>query len=262
MKLSERSIRSRVKARVAGSKIVVLDSTDSTNERAWFEALEGAPDGTAIFAEEQTRGRGRLGRSWQAPHGKSLLLSVLLRPQLEARDAALVTAFAALSVIDACEETSGVKGKIRFPNDVLVGGRKLAGILVESRFVSNVADLFILGIGINVNMEEADWSEDVRPLATSLRMETGKAWDRNALGAAVLNAVDDWYGRLGQKKDIAKAFKQRSAILRKRVEITEAGKVYAGLVDDLDVFEGITLRLDNGMMKHIRGEHVELLRLA
>lgn len=259
MKLSERSIRSKLKTRVVGSTIVILDSIDSTNERAWHEALTGAPEGTAIFAEEQTRGRGRFGRAWHAAKGQSLLVSILLRPDLEADQATLVTALGALAVIDACSEACGVEGKIRFPNDVMVGPRKLAGILVESRFVSTRADLFIIGIGLNVN--EAEFPEDIRPLATSLAVETGKPWDRNLLAAALLQSLDSWYDKLaGHRADIVKAFKQRSAILRKRVEITEAGKVFVGRVDDLDVFQGITLRLDNGMMKQIKGEHVDMLR--
>jgi BirA family biotin operon repressor/biotin-[acetyl-CoA-carboxylase] ligase len=261
MKLSEKAIRSKLKTRVVGSKILVLDSTDSTNERAWHESIAGAPDGTAIFAEEQTRGRGRFGRVWVAPKGKALLASIILRPNLEAARAPLVTAVGALAAIDACEEAAGVKGKIRFPNDVMVGPRKLAGILVESRFVSNVADLFIIGIGINVNLAAEDFPEDVRPLATSLSIETGKKWDRNLVATALLQSLDHWYDRL-DGREIARAFRQRSAILRKRVEITEAGKTFVGQVDDQDVLDGISLRLDNGMMKHVRGEHVELLRLV
>jgi BirA family biotin operon repressor/biotin-[acetyl-CoA-carboxylase] ligase len=251
----------KLKTRVVGSKIVLLESTDSTNERAWHEALSGAPDGTAIFAEEQTRGRGRFGRSWVAPRGKSVLASVLLRPDLEAPQAALMTALGALAVIDTCSETCGVEGKIRFPNDVMVGARKLAGILVESRFVSSRADLFIIGIGLNVNIAEDEFPDDIRPLATSLLMETGKKWDRGTLSTSLLQSLDHWYDRLSRPQDIVKAFKQRSALLRKRVEVTEAGKVFVGRVDDLDVFEGITLRLDNGMMKQVKGEHVDVLRL-
>lgn len=252
----------KFKTRVVGSKVLMLETTDSTNERAWHEALSGAPDGTVIFAEEQTRGRGRFGRSWHAPKGSSILCSVLLRPELEAAQAALVTALGALAVIDACSEACGVEGKIRFPNDVMVGARKLAGILVESRFVSSKADLFIVGIGVNVNIAENDFPEEIRPWATSLAIETGKTWDRTTLAGSLLQSLDRWYDKLsGRRQDIIKGFKQRSALLRRRVEVTEAGKTFVGRVDDLDVFQGITLRLDNGMMKHVRGEHVDLLRI-
>lgn len=248
MRLTPEGLRSGLRTRVMGRRILCVDVCASTNDLAWKEALEGAPEGTVVFAEEQTAGRGRFGRSWVAPRGKAILCSVVLRPEIEAERVPLVTALGALAVADV----AGREARIRFPNDVMLGGRKVAGILVEARFVGVRPDIFVLGIGLNVNAHPPGVN------AASL----GPDASREAAARALLGALDEWYGRLGGPlRDFRKAWRERSFILRRRVRIREAGRAVEGTVEDVDPIDGVVLRLDTGHLRSFRGEHVEHLEV-
>ena len=248
MNLTPDSIRSRLQSRVIGRKILCVDACESTNDLAWKEALAGASDGTAIFAEEQTRGRGRFGRVWTAPRGKGLLCSVVLRPEIEVDRVPLMTAMAALAAADVV----GDEARIRFPNDVMLDGKKIAAILVEARFISSRPDMFIVGVGLNVNAHPPDMN------ATSL----GENVSRVVTARSLLEALDDWYGRLsGTLRDYRKAWRERSFILRKRVRVKQSGRAVTGTVEDVDPMDGIVLRLESGHPRTIRSEHVEHLEV-
>ena len=248
MNLTPESIKSRLQSRVVGRKILCVDACESTNDLAWKEALAGAPDGTAVFAEEQSRGRGRFGRVWTAPRGKGLLCSVVLRPEIDVERVPLMTAMAALAAADVV----GDEAQIRFPNDVMLDGRKIAGILVEARFISSKPDMFIVGLGLNVNAHPPDMN------ATSL----GENVSRVVTARSLLEALDDWYGRLsGALRDYRKAWRDRSFILRKRVRVKQNGRAVTGTVEDVDPMDGIVLRLETGHPRTIRSEHVEHLEV-
>lgn len=248
MRLTPESIRSRLHTRVVGRTIRCVDRCESTNDLAWAEALGGAPDGTAVFAEEQTQGRGRFGRAWVAPRGKAILCSIVLRPEIDAERVPLVTALAALAAADV----AGDEAQIRFPNDVMLAGKKVAGILVEARFISNRPDVFIVGIGMNVNAHPPGLG------ATSL----GEEVSRVAVARALLEAVDDWTGRLhGTLREFRKAWRERSFILKRRVRIRQNGRSVQGVVEETDPIDGLVLRLDSGHPREIRSEHVEHLEV-
>lgn len=247
--LTPDSLGARLHARVVGRRILCVDRCESTNDLAWKEALAGAADGTAIFAEEQSKGRGRFGRTWVAPRGKGLLCSIVLRPEIDVDRVPLMTAMAALAAADVV----GDEAQIRFPNDVMLQGRKIAGILVEARFISSKPDVFIVGVGLNVNGHPEDMN------ATSL----GETASRVGAARALLEAVDDWYGRLsGSLRDYRKAWRARSFIVGKRVRVKQNGKTVPGVVEDVDPMDGITLRLDSGHPRTIRSEHVEHLAVV
>ncbi len=225
-----------------------MDRCDSTNDVAWKEALAGAPDGTAVFAEEQTKGRGRFGRAWVAPRGKSVLCSVVLRPEIEAERVPLVTVLAALAAADVV----GDEARIRFPNDVMLDGRKIAGILVEARFISSRPDVFIVGIGLNVNAHPPDMN------ATSMGGEVSRV----SAARLLLEALDVWYGRLGGPlREFRKRWRDRSFILEKRVRIRQNGRSFTGVVEESDPIDGLVLRLDSGHPRTVRSEHVEHLEV-
>jgi BirA family biotin operon repressor/biotin-[acetyl-CoA-carboxylase] ligase len=233
---------------VVGRRVVCIDRCESTNDLCWKAALEGEVEGLAIFAEEQTKGRGRFGRTWAAGRGEALLLSVLLRPEIAPERLPLMTALGALAVADVV----GDDAQIRFPNDVMLHGRKLAGILVEARYVSARPDAFIVGIGLNVTGHPDGVG------ATSL----GPNVSRPATARALLEALDDWYGRLhGTLRDYRKAWRERSFILRKRVKIRQAGKTFEGVVEEIDPLDGLVVRLDSGHPREVRAEHVEHLEV-
>jgi len=263
MSLTPQAIRSRLSSRAIGRRILCVGSVDSTNDLAWAEAVKGAEHGFAIFAEEQRRGRGRMGREWFAPRGTSVLCSVVLRPEIDVDRVPLITAIAALAAADAVDEVADTKSTIRFPNDVFVGERKIAGVLVESRFISGRPDLFVAGIGLNGNVAEDDFPRELKGRATSLQMERGAPVSVPRAARSLLEALDRWTAELdGGLRAIRRAWRERSAILGRAVRVREGGRSYSGVVEGLDPIEGLEVRLSAGPVRHFRGEHVEHLELA
>lgn len=161
-----------------------LDSCPSTNDAARGMARAGAPEGTVVTAEEQTAGRGTKGRSWHSARGKGLYVSVILRPGAGA--ISLLPLAAGLAARDAVETTHGLAARLRWPNDVVLGGRKLGGILCESAFLGNFPDYAILGTGLNLGYAEGEFPAELRPSAVSILMASGKPADREALLAELL----------------------------------------------------------------------------
>src|SRR3990170_4882909 len=153
MGLNLESLREQLKTTFVGRRIVYLATTPSTQDIARAEAEGGAPEGTAVLAEEQTAGRGRLGRSWVSPAGTNLYLTLVIRPTLERlRSLSIV---APLAVAQALEETTALGPRIKWPNDVLVGGRKLAGVLIDTELSGQSVRYSLVGIGVNVNLDVA-----------------------------------------------------------------------------------------------------------
>jgi BirA family biotin operon repressor/biotin-[acetyl-CoA-carboxylase] ligase len=176
-----------------GRTIVRLDAVDSTQPIGFDLADLGAADGTAVVADAQTLGRGRRGRVWHAEAGTSLLLSVLLRPALEPSRLPLLSFAAALAVAGALEQVADVPARLKWPNDVLVGGRKIAGVLLESR-VSGTGAVVVVGIG--VNLRQTSFPAAMAQTATSVWLATGRDVDREAVLIALLAELDRWRFRL------------------------------------------------------------------
>jgi BirA family transcriptional regulator, biotin operon repressor / biotin---[acetyl-CoA-carboxylase] ligase len=225
-------------------------STDSTNERAKELALRGAPHGTLVTAGEQTAGRGRQGRTWFAPPGRAVLMSVLLR-DLGAAQGHLPLA-AALAVCEACEQSVPVRCSIKWPNDVWIDGLKVAGILVEGRPQEG---WMVLGIGLNVATELEEFDEEVRGIATSLRVAAPDAEAptvENVL-ERLLESLAVWLEK--EPSEITAAWRERDALLGKRVR-WQSGEGTAEGVDDSGALLVIT---DSGRVALDAGE-VHLLR--
>lgn len=259
--LSAKALQSRLRARTIGCRIHCKDRVASTNDEAWALAVEGAPDGTCVFAEEQTGGRGRLGRTWHSPRGAGLYLSLLLRRAIPLERVPLVTAVAALAGVEAVEAAAGLVPRIRFPNDLVVNGRKLAGVLVESRFISSRPDLFIIGFGLNVN--QGEFPGELREIATSLRIEKGGEVDRTAVARALLEALDRGCDALeGPLPPIRRLWRRHAEILGRDVRVRLNGKSISGRVDEVDPVDGLLLRLPGGEVRSVRSEHVERLELV
>jgi BirA family transcriptional regulator, biotin operon repressor / biotin---[acetyl-CoA-carboxylase] ligase len=180
-------------SRLVGRDIHAFDTLDSTQAVLTRLAEQGAPEGTVVTARHQTAGRGRRGRHWWDEHGQSLLMSVLLRPSIPTAHAPQLSLVAGLAVADALVTAAGVDAQIRWPNDVLVGGKKICGVLPEavSRADGRVGHV-LLGIGINV--DQSEFPDDLRDQATSLRLATGSAHDHGELLSIVLDALDRRYG--------------------------------------------------------------------
>lgn len=219
--------------------VVRLASVDSTQSEALRLAAAGAADGTAVVADTQRTGRGRRGRGWHDVPGESLLVSLLVRPRLAAAALPLLSFVAAIAVAEALEATAGLTPRLKWPNDVLAGGRKLAGILLESRPGGEGSPCVTVGIG--VNLAQRAFPEELADRATSVLLETGRAPERDAVLDAMLAAFDRWRARLEREgfAAVREAWRSRAETLGRRVRVdgvagtaVDIGEDGALLVDD------------------------------
>ena len=200
--LLEDEIRHGLDTRVIGCRIHCHESVGSTNDIAAGLASEGAPEGTLVLAERQTAGRGRHGRTWHSPPRVGITLTCILRPPLTPPDFWIATAMASVAVCRAVAATAGLRPIVKKPNDVLIEGRKVCGILTEAK-----RDALILGIGVSVNHRLEDFPVDLREIATSLRIASGRPVDRIGLLRRLLKELDTGYEEL--KKDGGKEAVER-----------------------------------------------------
>lgn len=246
--LSAERISSLLRTERFGRALHVYDSVVSTNDLARQLADEGAAEGTAVIAKEQAAGRGRGGRAWLSPPG-GLWLSVLLRPTLPVEEWPLLGVVLALASCRAVETVAGLRTGVKWPNDVMVGPRKLGGILVEA-----TPAFAIGGIGLNANLTDAALPDPVGILATSIQMETGRGIDLNVLAAAVLSSSEEYYRRLpAEKASLLAEFRDRSVVLGRRVHITGSAS-FDGLAEAIDESGALLVRTPAGLQVLRAGE--------
>lgn len=236
----------------ASRPVVSLGEVGSTQTEARRLAEAGAPEGTAVVAEHQTQGRGRLGRRWIDEPGAALLVSIVLRPTLDAPRLPQLSLVAGVAVAEALAEASGLRVSLSWPNDLLLRGRKVAGILAESFAGRDAGAVVILGIGINVNQER--FPEDLAARATSLAFEAGHPFDREQMLRTVLNRLEAWYRRwVGEGFEPAReAWRRGSATLGQRVTI---GEGVNGMALDLAEDGALLVRTDAGaLVRRVAGE--------
>ncbi len=238
--------------RLVGGAIHAFDTVDSTQAVLARLAGEGAAEGTVVVARHQTGGRGRRGRRWWDAPGQSLLVSVLLRPPISTAQAPQLSLVAGLAVADALGAAARVEARIRWPNDVLVGGRKVSGVLPEavSRADGRVGHV-LLGIGINV--DQSEFPDELRDEATSLRLATAVAHDKGRLLSALLEALDRRYGEwlAAGFAGLRDEWRRRASTLGERVRTTDGREGVAVDVDDtgallVDAGLGVLTRVVSG----------------
>ncbi len=256
-RLAADSIRQGLRTSMAGRRILIYQRTPSTNDAAWKLAEAGAPEGTVILAEEQTAGRGRLGRSWNCAAYRGLLLSVILRPDTRPEPGNLTVALSIASAL-AVRSASGLEARIKWPNDVILNETKVGGILVEKR--DSGPGPLVAGIGLNVNQLTEDIPEELRSHATSIRIALGRPLDRNVMARHLLESLDHWYGVClqGRSDEIEEQWFRLSADLGKTVSVVEDSRSYTGRVVGFSPGEGLLVKLDMGSVKAFRGERVTL----
>ncbi|TLS35889.1 biotin--[acetyl-CoA-carboxylase] ligase [Pseudalkalibacillus caeni] len=176
-----------------GQNIVYQESVTSTQEIAHRLAYDDVPEGTIVTAEEQTAGKGRLGRNWHSPKTNGIWVSLILRPKIPPQQAPQLTLLAAVGVVKAIQKETGVLAEIKWPNDVLVNGKKVVGILTELQAESDQIKSVIIGMGINVNTSAAEFPDDIKEKATSLRIEAGKELNRASLLRRILEETETLY---------------------------------------------------------------------
>jgi len=265
---------------VIGREVLVYAKTASTNDVVERLGLDGAPEGVVVFAETQTQGRGRMGRSWASPRSKGLWFSVLLRPKLPMSALARLTIAASVAVARAIREQTGLSAEIKWPNDILVAGRKCAGILAEMQAELDALKFVVLGIGLDVNCDAADFPPDVRKTATSLRMEIERnapsvaaVYDRRGYGAAedgghrpplqdainrsdlaiaLLRELDRACGlACGDFETLRQEWGRLCSTLGKRITLQVGPRRLEGVAQALDEDGALLVRCDDGRIEHV-----------
>ena len=219
-----------------GKKVHYFSAVDSTNSCAWQLAEQGAQEGEIVIAESQNHGRGRLGRSWVSPPYRNLYFSVILRPQLPPTHAAQTTLMAAVALADAVASFVPVAPVIKWPNDILVEGKKLAGILTESSCDSERIEFVILGIGVNLNYPVALMPEAIRERATSVVELTQKNISREAFVRRLIQDLDRCYGELEEVgfDPLATRWEARFGFRGKKVRVEMTDRVLIGTAKGID----------------------------
>jgi BirA family biotin operon repressor/biotin-[acetyl-CoA-carboxylase] ligase len=191
--LSAEKLRSELGPTIIGREILVLPETTSSNDFVFERTSGSTPEGLVVFAERQTAARGQRSNSWEAAAGKGLWFSFLLRPKIDISDSSRLAEWAAREVAKTISKTFSLPATVKLPNDVIVAGKKVAGVLVEMRAQKNAPHIAIVGIGVNVNHQTADFSRELRPRAISLAIALDRQIDRHQLAVAMLRNLDQSY---------------------------------------------------------------------
>ena len=223
-----------------------FDSLDSTNVRAKAMALEGAPHGTVVIADHQTAGRGRLGRSFHSPAGSGIYMSVILRPECPPTALMHLTCAVAVAVCDGVEDALGVRPGIKWINDLVAGGKKLAGILTELHIAagSGLVDHAIVGIGLNCNQRPEDFPPELRSIACSVAMVTGQPVDREVLISAIIQRIRTM--ELEQKQQILSRYRKDCVTLGKGVAVVRGDSIRHGTALDVNENGALIVQFSDG----------------
>jgi BirA family biotin operon repressor/biotin-[acetyl-CoA-carboxylase] ligase len=246
------------KTKVIGRDIRVFQETTSTNDVVEKLAHDGVSEGAVVFAESQTQGRGRLGRKWISPAGKGLWFSILLRPNLRPQEATQLTIAAATALWRAIHAETGLSAEIKWPNDMLLRGKKVAGILTEMSAELDRVKYLVLGVGVDVNLAPGEFPPDVRKIATSLRAELGQPILRAELATAVLRELDRDYERVcgGLFAELANEWEAHCTTIGRQVTISIGERRVRGRAESLDDDGALLVRTEHGHLERIIGGDV------
>lgn len=252
--LSHYEIQPLLNTKFIGKEIKYYESIDSTNALAKKIAEEPFKEGTVIIADEQTAGRGRLGRQWTSPKGKGIWMTILLKPDILPADASKLTLAAAYAICKGLERCFGLNAGIKWPNDIVVGGKKLCGILTEMSADIDEIKYVAVGIGINANLDISDFDSEVASKATSLKLEMGRAVPRKTVAACVLNEFEGVYEDFAKNGSIGgflKEYKDKSAVLGKDVRIIYKKEELFGKAVDISSEGHLVVKLADGSTKEV-----------
>lgn len=232
---------------ILGRRIVYLEQTESTNDVARQLADADEPEGTLVIADAQTAGRGRLGRTWVAPPCSSILMSLILRPNLAPTQIARATMAVSLGACEAIHAETGLNARIKWPNDILLNGKKCAGILSEAPMLGNQVEYVIVGLGMNVNFSVANIS-GIPSDATTLSDILGNWVSREALTQAILTSTEKYYLQLKHGNDLRDAWKNNLATLGQQVRAQTTHGIAEGIAHDVDKDGALILRRADGAL--------------
>jgi len=252
--LSPSAITNNLETRFVGQRVIYYPSLASTMEVAKQEAQQGAVEGTVIIADEQTAGRGRIKRVWLSPKG-SIALSVILYPTVAYLPSLIM--LASLAVIHGIEAVTGLKSRVKWPNDVLINGKKVCGVLIESNVRGDKVDYAIIGIGVNVNLRLYDFPE-IQPTATSLSDELGRDVSRLDVIRCLLVEIERLYLALLAGGSIYEEWRDSLVTLGRRVQVRSGETIYEGVAESVARDGSLLLRHSNGSLSKIVAGDVTL----
>ena len=250
-------IRLRLKTKWAGKQVHYFEELDSTNRRARMLALEGAPEGTLVIANAQTLGRGRRGRSWESPRGDSVLMSIILRPKVHPSKVARISLLTALAVSQAICDVTGLDARIKWPNDIVINGRKVCGMLLEMTADEQCVHDVVAGVGINVHQKE--FSGEIANTATSLERECGRFIRRSDVVCAFLLRFEEY--RKWSEDDpvtLLQRYRERSATLGEAVRVIALDEEFIGVAEDLTPFGSLLVRDESGVLREVLAADVSV----
>jgi BirA family transcriptional regulator, biotin operon repressor / biotin---[acetyl-CoA-carboxylase] ligase len=244
-------------------EVLCYKTVDSTNEAGVALCLgKESRSGTVIVADMQKKGRGRLGRRWISPPGLNIYMSIVIVPAIGPKDATLLTILSAVACTNALRERCGADVSIKWPNDLMIKGGKIGGILTETRSDPDRIAWAVIGIGINVNMDSGSFTDEISKTATSIKAETGRPHARSGLIIAVLKEFERLYGLLlgGGRTTLVEEWKQLSCTLGRHVRVTASPRPISGFAEDIDDEGMLLVRLPSGELKRIGAGDLTVMR--
>ena len=252
--LSPAAITSGLETRFIGQKVIYYPRLTSTMEVAKQEVQQGAAEGTIVIADEQTTGKGRMNRVWLSPRG-SIALSIILYPSLASLPYLIM--LASLAVVHSIEAAAGLRSQVKWPNDILINGRKVCGILIESSVRGSIVDYAIIGIGVNVNLELSDFPE-ILPAATSLSDELGREVSRLSLIRRLLVEIEKLYLTLPAGGSIYQEWRDNLETIGKKIQVKSDKITYQGIAESVATDGSLLLRHPDGRLTKIVAGDVSL----
>lgn len=253
-------IKAALETETFGEQIIYEEVVSSTQPIAHQLAQQGAKAGTVVICEEQTAGRGRMQREWKSQKGKGIWMSIILRPDVPPRNAPQFTLVAAVAIAKAIEDVAAVRPQIKWPNDLLIDGLKITGILTELQADPDYVNALIMGIGINVNHEQVDFPEEIQGIATSLKLQSGKEIDRAVLVARILYYLEKYsamYVEVGFQ-EIKKEWEAYSCTIGQTIKVTTVQEVFIGKAIAITNDGVLKVQLPDGETKSVISADIEL----
>lgn len=254
--LKPEEIKAKLFTQEFGRNIYYFDDIDSTNKKAKQLAIDGCPHGTAVIAEAQNLGKGRLSRGWFSPKYKGIWLSIVLRPPFAPAEAAKSTLMAAVAINKAIKRVSKIDCGIKWPNDILCGGKKLVGILTEISAEMDGINYLVIGQGINVNTTVDEFPEELRNIATSVAIECGHTVSRLELTIALLEELENIYNIAVNKgfADVFNEWRSMSVTLGQMVDVIGIDSRFSGIAKDINEYGELIVQTDDGEKCVIAGD--------
>ncbi|MDI6742220.1 MAG: biotin--[acetyl-CoA-carboxylase] ligase [Smithella sp.] len=262
MKFDLKELNETLTGKLIGRDIHYYDETESTNDVAFSLGIAGAPEGTVVLADSQRGGKGRFQRSWHSPPASNIYTSIILRPGIRLSNASQIPILAGVAAAEVLDKYCPGKISLKWPNDVLLNEKKVSGILSLAKFTANHLDFIILGIGINVNMNQGRFSEEIRKTATSLSIETGREISRQDVLISLYENLEKWYKKLLQYgfDRVKERWIKLSSMTGDTVEVNFLGETVRGIVEGIDDSGSLILMVDGNKKVHVSAGDATILK--